>query len=73
MDLGWSGISCILEMEKKYLVTVLVVEYLILVMASGNHHLLHVVVVGVFVLKLYITINVQKLIQCHNGCLLGSF
>ena len=73
MDLGWSGISYLLEMEKKYLVTVLVVEYLILIMASGNHHLLHVVVVGLFVLKLYITINGQKLIQFHNGCLLGSF
>ena len=48
--LEWNFVSS--KNGGKYLVTVLVVEYLMLILASGNHPLLRVVVVGVFALKL---------------------
>ena len=47
-------------MGKIYLVTVLVVKYLILILASGNHHLLHVV--GIWLIRF----KTEEYDECSN-------
>ena len=49
-------------MVKIYLVIVLVVKYIMLDLVAGSHHVLRAVVVGLFVLKIFNTINSDQVV-----------